>query len=78
MSKLQVKAFVYQLLCFVIFFLATKFMVSYLTSLKGFTVSLIAFVIGTFLAPKFMATKTQNGEKLFMKWIFLKGMREVS
>ena len=78
MSKLQVKAFVYQLLCFVVFFLATKFVVSYLTSLKGFPVSLIAFVIGTFLAPKFMATKTQNGEKLFMKWIFLKGMREIN
>ncbi len=78
MSKLQVKAFVFQLLCFVIFFLSTKYLVLELTSLKGFIPSMIAFVIGTFLAPKFMATKTKDGEKLFMKWIFLKGLREIT
>lgn len=78
MSKLQVKAFVFQLTCFVIFFLSTKYAILELTTLKGFYVSLIAFVIGTFLAPKFKATKTKDGEKLFMKWIFLKGLREIT
>ena len=78
MSKLQLKAFVFQLISFVIFFLLTKYAVLELTNLQGFIVSLIAFVIGTFLAPKFVATKTKDGEKLFMKWVFLKGLREIN
>ena len=78
MSKLQVKAFVFQLVCFNIFFLSTKYAVLELSDLKGFKVSLIAFVIGTFLAPKFKATKTKDGEKLFMSWIFLKRIIEIT
>ena len=78
MSKLQVKAFVFQLMCFVIFFLSTKYAVLELTNLTGFKVSLIAFVIGTFLAPKFKATKTKDGEKLFMSWIFSKKIIEIT
>ena len=78
MSKLQVKAFVFQLICFVIFFLSVKYSVLELTNLTGFKVSLIAFVIGTFLAPKFKATKTKDGEKLFMSWIFSKKVIEIT
>ena len=78
MSKLQVKAFVFQLICFVIFFLSVKYSVLELTNLTGFKVSLIAFVIGTFLAPKFKATKTKDGEKLFMSWIFSKKIIEIT
>ena len=78
MSKLQVKAFVFQLICFVIFFLSTKYAVLELSDLTGFKVSLIAFVIGTFLAPKFKATKTNEGEKLFMSWIFSKKIIEIT
>ncbi|MBN9283018.1 hypothetical protein [Flavobacterium sp.] len=36
-----------------------------------------AFVVSTLLAPKFQAVKTNDGEKLFMKWIFIKGIREI-
>ena len=78
MSKLQVKAFVFQLICFVIFFLSVKYSVLELTDLTGFKVSLIAFVIGTFLAPKFKATPTKDGEKLFMSWIFSKKVIEIT
>jgi hypothetical protein len=38
---------------------------------------MIAFVIGTILAPKFQAVNTKDGEKLFMKWLFVKGVKEV-
>jgi hypothetical protein len=78
MSKLQVKAFIFQLICFVIFFLSVKYTVLELTTLSGLFPSIIAFVIGTFLAPKFKATKTKDGEKLYMSWIFMKGIREIT
>jgi hypothetical protein len=29
------------------------------------------------LAPKFQAVKTNEGEKIFMKWLFIKGVKEV-
>jgi hypothetical protein len=36
-----------------------------------------AFVVGTILSPKFQAVKTKDGEKLFMSWIFVKGIKEL-
>jgi hypothetical protein len=36
-----------------------------------------AFIAGTLLAPKFQAAKTKDGEKLFMSWLFVKGIKEI-
>ena len=77
MTKLQVRAFLYQLGCFIILFTGFRFFIYNLTSLTGLWVSFSAFVIGTILSPKFQAIKTKEGEKLFMKWLFLKGVREI-
>jgi hypothetical protein len=77
MSKLQLRAFIYQFIGFFIFFLAIRFLIIKFTTLEGFIPSFIAFLVGTFFAPKFMATKTKDGEKLFMSWLFMKGIREI-
>jgi hypothetical protein len=77
MSKLQIKAFVFQLLCFAFLFVIFRYIVSNFTNLTSFWIPLTAFVVGTILAPKFQAVKTKDGEKLFMKWMFLKGIREI-
>jgi hypothetical protein len=29
------------------------------------------------LSPKFQAVKTKNGERLFLSWIFVKGVKEI-
>jgi hypothetical protein len=39
---------------------------------------MVSFVIATIFAPKFQAVKTKDGEKLFMKIIFIKDMKELS
>ncbi len=78
MTKLQIKAFVFQLLCFAFLFIVFRYIVSNYTNLTGFWIPLTAFVVGTILAPKFQAVKTKDGEKLYMKWMFLKGIREIS
>ncbi|MBG6061192.1 hypothetical protein IWX83_000969 [Flavobacterium sp. CG_9.1] len=77
MTKLQIRAFIYQLGCFAILFISARFAVEQYTNLIGFWIPLTAFVIGTLLSPKFQAVKTKDGEKLYMKWIFMKGIREV-
>lgn len=77
MTKLQVKAFVFQLMCFATLFILFRYLVAHYTPLTGIWISISAFVIGTILSPKFKAVKTKDGEKLYMKWLFLKGIREI-
>ncbi|TDE42712.1 hypothetical protein E0I26_12675 [Flavobacterium rhamnosiphilum] len=77
MTKLQIRAFLYQLGCFAILFISARFLVERFTNLTSFWIPLTAFVIGTLLAPKFQSVKTKDGEKLFMKWIFMKGIKEI-
>ncbi|WP_338648041.1 hypothetical protein V5J73_05030 [Flavobacterium sp. KS-LB2] len=77
MTKLQIRAFIYQLGCFAILFISARYVVANFTDLTGFWIPLTAFIIGTIIAPKFQAAKTKDGEKLFMKWIFMKGIKEI-
>jgi hypothetical protein len=45
--------------------------------LTGLFIPITAFVVGTILSPKFQAVKTRDGEKLFMSWLFIKGIKEL-
>ena len=78
MTKLQVRAFLYQLGCFAILFISLQFLIDKYTQLSGLWIPMTAFVVGTILAPKFQAVKTKDGEKLFMKWMFVKGMKDIT
>ena len=78
MTKLQVRAFLYQLGCFAILFISVRYLVGRYTNLTGFWIPFTAFVVGTILSPKFQAVKTNDGEKLFMKWMFVKGIKEIN
>ena len=78
MTKLQVRAFLYQLVCFAILFISLQFLIDKYTQLSGLWIPMTAFVVGTILAPKFQAVKTKDGEKLFMKWMFVKGIKDIT
>jgi len=77
MTKLQVKAFVLQLICFATLFILSRFLIEKYTSLTGLFIPITAFIISTLLSPKFQAIKTKEGEKLFMKWLLVKGIKEI-
>ncbi|BDB55577.1 hypothetical protein GENT5_18820 [Flavobacterium ammoniigenes] len=77
MTKLQLRAFLYQLGCFAILFISFRFLIFKYTNLTGLFVPFTAFVVGTILSPKFQAVKTRDGEKLFMSWLFIKGIKEL-
>jgi len=76
MSKKN-KALVYNLLSFGILFVFIRYVLIDFTSLTGFMRPLTAFVVATILAPKFQAGNVGGTEKIVMKWIFLKGVKEV-
>lgn len=77
MSKLQWRALIYQFICFGALFFGARFLVMQYSHLSGFWIPVTAFVIATILSPKFQAARTREGEKLFMSWIFVKGIREI-
>lgn len=77
MTKKQIQAFVYQLACFAVLFIAGRYAIATYTNLTGFWIPVTAFVIGTLVAPKFQAIRTKDGEKLYMKWIFIKRFKEI-
>ena len=77
MTRLQIRAFIYQLGCFAILFISVRYLVAQNTNLTGFWIPLTAFIVGTLLSPKFQAIKTKDGEKFYMKWIFMKGIKEI-
>ncbi len=77
MNKFQVKALLYQLVCFASLFFLARYIVAEFTGLSGFWIPITAFVVGTLLSPKFQAVRTPNGYRIFMSWLFVKGIREV-
>jgi len=76
MSK-KVKAFLYNFLGFVIIYLPTLYLVDTATHLQGIWIPMTGFMVALLLAPKFQAIKAYDGEKIFMKWLFIKGVKEV-
>jgi len=76
MSK-KTKAFVYNFIGFAIIFFLVRYLVASYTNLQGLFIPITAFVVGTILAPKFQTVNTNEGEKLFMKWLFVKGVKEI-
>ena len=77
MMNLKVKAFILQLLSFATFFIIIRYLLAHYTNLEGLWISITAFVLGTILAPQFQSVETKEGPKLFMKWLFMKGLKEI-
>jgi hypothetical protein len=46
------------------------------SGLYGFWLPLTAFIVSTILSPKFQAVTTRDGEKIFMRWMFIKGIKK--
>jgi hypothetical protein len=75
--KPNTKALVYNFTCFAALYLIMYFLAAAFTNLNGWLKPITAAVAASLLAPKFQAVKTSDGEKVFMKWIFIKGVKQV-
>lgn len=73
----KLKAFLYNLLGFLPFYVISYLLLQKFTGLSGFWIPLSAAVITTILAPKFQMVKYMGEEKIYMKWLFLKNVKEV-
>jgi len=70
-------ALIYNLVCFAVLFIALRYFVLNYTNLEGIWKPLTAAIVASLVAPKFQAVKTRDGEKLFVKALFIKGVKEV-
>lgn len=74
---MKVKAFVYNFLGFLVVYIPTLYVVDIATHLQGIWIPMTGFMVSVLVAPKFQAVKTHEGEKIYMKWLFVKGVREI-
>lgn len=75
--KPKQRALLFNFIGFAIIFIVSRTLLAYLFSVNTFFLAILAGVITMILAPKFAVVKTPRGEKLMMKWIFIKGFREM-
>lgn len=75
--SLQTKSLLYNFICFAALYTIIYFVITLYTNLTGYWVPITAAVVSSLLAPKFQAIKTRDGEKMYMKWLFIKGVKEV-
>ncbi|MFP9115506.1 hypothetical protein ACLI1A_16325 [Flavobacterium sp. RHBU_3] len=75
--KKSTKALLYNFLGFAPIFMLTYFLVQHYTNLTGFWVPATSFMVTLLLSPKFQAGKVYGEEKLFMRWLFIKGVKEI-
>lgn len=73
----KTKAFIYNLLGFTSFYIPSYLLIMSFTNLVGLWIAGTAFMITLILSPKFQYVTTFEGEKIFMKWLFIKGVKEV-
>ncbi len=73
----KTKALVYNLIGFAVLFIGLRYFVLNYTNLSGIWKPITAAVVASLLAPKFQAVNTREGEKLFMKALFIKGIKEI-
>jgi len=71
------RALLFNFIGFAFFFVGGRLLLGYLFSINTVLLAIMAAVIATILAPKFAVVKTAKGKKLMMKWIFIKGFREI-
>ncbi len=71
------KSLLFNFLCFAVLFLIVRFSLDYLMPINRIFLAIISAIIANILAPKFGSVKTDNGEKIMVKWIFLKGFRQL-
>ncbi|CCG52609.1 Protein of unknown function [Flavobacterium indicum GPTSA100-9 = DSM 17447] len=76
MSK-QTKALLFNFIGFAIIFFPARYLFAEYANFKSWQIPLAAFIVATLLSPKFKAIRTSEGEKLFMSWMFTKGVKEI-
>lgn len=75
--NIKTKTTLYNFIGFAVLFLIARFAFDYFFPLSRFIVATAAAIVATILSPKFRILKTKAGDKIMMKWIFIKEIKEL-
>ncbi|APQ18393.1 hypothetical protein [Maribacter hydrothermalis] len=75
--KLKHQVLVYNFLGYAILFILLRFVLHFTLKLDSIYLALIAAIAASVLAPKFAVVKKEGVDKMVMKWIFIKGFKEL-
>ncbi len=75
--KKKWKALLFNFIGFAVLFVLARLALGHYLSIHRIFLALIAAIIANVLAPKFVVVKSEDGEKMMMKWIFRKGVKEL-
>lgn len=73
--SVNTKTILLQFVSFAILFLLCRLAFATFTALSGFWLPAASAVVATILAPQFKVFKTDKGDKICVRWIFLKGVK---
>jgi hypothetical protein len=73
----KIKALLLNFMGFAILFLVARIVFGYLFNIDRLYLALGAAIIASILAPKFAVVEVDGSSKILMKWIFIKGLREI-
>jgi hypothetical protein len=71
------KALLFNFIGFAVLFIIARLTLGYFMDANRIFLAIGSAIIANILAPKFGAIDRAGREKLLMKWIFLKGFREI-
>lgn len=74
--KPKYKVLIYNFLGFAILFVVGRLLLGMFLRLDTIVLAVIAAIAASLIAPKFGLVKSNKGDKIMMKWIFVKGFRE--
>ncbi|MEH6681622.1 MAG: hypothetical protein V7724_13815 [Sediminicola sp.] len=75
--RAKYKALLYNFLGFAVLFILIRLLLGHYFNAGTFVLALVSALVANLLAPKFGVVKTHGGERLFMKWVFRKGVKEL-
>ncbi len=75
--SLKTKALFYNFIGFAVLFIVIRSVMWFVLSSDGILLAIVAAILASILSPKFATTKTKEGDKLFMKWLFMKGVKKL-
>ena len=73
----KTKALLFNFIGFAIFFLGIRLLLGFYLDISTIFLAVISAILASILAPKFGVVKKEGEAKIFMKWLFLKGFREL-
>jgi O-antigen/teichoic acid export membrane protein len=72
----KTKALLYNLICFAAIFVVIRLILGEYSGLEGYWLPITTFVVSTIISPKFQAVTTRDGDNIFMRWMFIKGIKK--